>query len=193
RSELSHLTYCVDYCSHTASSGTHHHPHIHDPTNFHALTATSVPHNTLTFPYTTLIPTQVIDVTINGTNDGATISGTAAGTVTEDGNGATTFQTASGTLSVSDVDSGENHFQAVAAAALTGTYGSCTFNSATCAWGYTLNNGATNVQALTATSVVHDTLTVTSPTRRSSDLIDVTINGTNDGATISGTAAGTVT
>src|SRR5207244_1627659 len=128
--------------------------------------------------------TQVIDVTINGTNDGATISGTAADTVTEDGNGATTFQTASGTLSVSDVDSGENHFQAVAAAALTGTYGSFTFNSATGAWGYTLNNGATNVQALTATSVLHATLFPYTTLFRSTQVIDVTINGTNDGATI---------
>src|SRR5438105_5650666 len=109
-------------------------------TNVQALTATSVVHDTLTVKSVDGTATQVIDVTINGTNDAATISSTAAGTVTEDGDGATTCQTASGTLSVSDVDSGENHFQAVAAAALTGTYGSFTFNSATGAWGYTLNN-----------------------------------------------------
>src|SRR5438876_12374955 len=117
---------------------------------------------------------------MNGNNDGATISGKAAATVTDECMGSTPLLTASGTLSVSDVDSGENHFQAVAAAALTGTYGSFTFNSATGAWGYTLNNGATNVQALTATSVVHDTLTVKSVDGTATQVIDVTINGTKD-------------
>src|SRR5439155_689557 len=137
--------------------------------------------------------TQVIDVTINGTNDGATISGTAAGTVTEDGNGATTFQTASATLNASDVASGENDFRAVAAAALPGTYGSFTFNSTTGAWGYTLNTGATDVQAPTATSLALHAPPPISVDGTATQVIDVTINGTNDGATISGTAAGTVT
>src|SRR4029077_11647255 len=95
-------------------------------------------------------------------------------------------------LSVADVDSGEDHFQAVLPAALAGTYGTFTFNELTGQWGYTLNNAAANVQALTATSVVHDTLTVTSVDGTDSRTIDVTINGSNDGATISGTATGSV-
>src|SRR5438105_2352659 len=158
-----------------------------------AQTAASVLHDTLTVKSVDGTATQVIDVTINGTNDGATISGTAAGTVTEDGNGATTFQTASGTLSDSDSERLDYRHQAVASAALTGTYGSFTFNSATGAWGYTLTNVSTNVPAPTATYALplHDALPIFDGT--ATQVIDVTINGTNDGATISGTAAGTVT
>src|SRR5438105_3356203 len=96
-----------------------------------AQTAASVLHDTLTVKSVDGTATQVIDVTINGTNDGATISGTAAGTVTEDGKIGRASRRERGKLSVADVDSGENHFKAVAAAALTGTYGSFTFNSAT--------------------------------------------------------------
>src|SRR5438105_15594422 len=103
--------------------------------------------------------------------------------------GAPTFQTASVTLIVSTAATGDNPFPLHDALPISGTYGSFTFNSATGAWGYTLNNGATNVQALTATSVVHDTLTVKSVDGTATQVIDVTINGTNDGATISGTAA----
>ena len=143
--------------------------------NVQALTATAVVHDTLTVTSVDGTASQIIDVTINGTNDGATITGTATGAVTEDGT-----LTASGTLTAHDVDTGENHFQAVAPAALAGTYGSFTFNELTGAWDYTLNNAAANVQALTATAVVHDTLTVTSVDGTASQIIDVTINGTND-------------
>ena len=78
-----------------------------------------------------------VTVKIQGQNDAATItaSGSFTGTVKED----TALQTsASGTLAVSDVDNGEAHFQAPAASALTGTYGSFTFNDG--AWTYTLDN-----------------------------------------------------
>src|SRR5439155_24785476 len=66
---------------------------------------------------------QIIDVTIHGTNDAASISGTATGSATEDGT-----LTASGALTVSDVDTGENHFQTPAS--LAGAYGSFAFNAA---------------------------------------------------------------
>jgi VCBS repeat-containing protein len=97
-----------------------------------------------------LISRQV-DVTINGVNDTATIAGTPTGSVTEDGT-----LTAGNTLSVNDVDTGENHFQTPAS--LAGTHGAFDIDAATGAWGYTLNNGAGNVQALGANAVVHDTL-----------------------------------
>ena len=154
--------------------------------NVQALGATAVVHDTLVVKSVDGTATQTIDVTITGTNDGATISGTATGTVKEDGT-----LTATGTLTAADVDTGENHFQAVTAG-LTGTYGSFTFNELTGVWGYTLNNAASNVQALGATAVVHDTLVVKSVDGTATQTIDVTITGTNDGATISGTATGTV-
>src|SRR6185369_8140170 len=87
-------------------------------------------------------------------------------------------------------DTGENHF--LAPASLLGTYGSFTFNPDTGVWGYTLNNAAGNVQSLTAGQVVHDTLTVISADGTASQVIDVTITGSNDGASISGTTTGSV-
>ena len=129
--------------------------------------------------------TSQIDVTITGSNDTASISGTAAGAVKEDGT-----LTAAGTLTVADVDSGEAHFQTPAS--LTATYGVFTFDPSTGVWGYTLNNAAANVQSLTGGQVVHDTLTVKSADGTASQQIDVTITGSNDTASISGTAAGAV-
>ncbi|WP_257166615.1 VCBS domain-containing protein [Bradyrhizobium sp. SRS-191] len=117
--------------------------------------------------------TQDVTVTVNGVNDAASITGTATGTVKEDGTLA-----ASGKLTVADVDTGENQFQTPAS--LAGTYGTFTFDAATGAWGYTLNNSASNVQALNDSDVKHDTLTVKSVDGTASQIIDVTINGTNE-------------
>ncbi|BAM90588.1 putative outer membrane adhesin like protein, multiple VCBS domains [Bradyrhizobium oligotrophicum S58] len=119
--------------------------------------------------------TQIVTVTVNGVNDAASIAGPAAGTVKEDGT-----LTAAGTLTVTDVDTGEAQFQTPAS--LAGTYGTFTFNAATGAWGYTLNNSAANVQALNDGDVKHDTLTVKSVDGTATQVIDVTINGTNEPA-----------
>ena len=132
--------------------------------------------------------TRQIDVTITGSNDAASITGTVTGAVKED-----YAMTAAGTLTVHDADSGENHFQAVAPASLLGTYGSFTFNAGTGVWGYTLNDAAANVQSLADGQVVHDTLTVKSADDTASQQIDVTITGTNDRASIVGKATGAVT
>jgi large repetitive protein len=132
--------------------------------------------------------TQQVTVTIHGVNDIATIIGNAAGNVEED----VTTQ-ASGTLTVLDIDSGENVFQAVPAANLVGTYGSFTFNELTGQWTYTLDNDAAHVQALRDGQEVTDTLVVTSFDGTDSQTITVTITGTADDATITGTATGTVT
>src|SRR6185369_4261220 len=76
---------------------------------------------------------------------------------------------------------------------LNGTYGSFTFNTTTGAWTYALDNTRIATQALTAGQVVHDTLTVSSSDSTSSQLIDVTVNGSNDNATIGGTTTASVT
>jgi T1SS-143 domain-containing protein len=134
---------------------------------------------TLTETYTVTIndgqggvTTEQVAVTINGVNDAASISGTATGTVKEDGT-----LTAGGTLAVSDVDIGENHFQTPGT--LSGTYGTFTFDTNTGAWGYALNNSASNVQALNTGDTVHDQLIVKSVDGTASQTIDVTINGTS--------------
>ncbi len=130
--------------------------------------------------------TETINVTITGSDDAATISGTTTGAVTEDGT-----LTAGGTLSVADADSAENHFQIPAS--LAGTYGSFTFNAQTGAWGYTLANGQANVQALAGGQIVHDCLAVNTLDGSDTETINVTITGSDDAATISGTTTGAVT
>ncbi|HSD38720.1 MAG TPA: VCBS domain-containing protein [Rhodocyclaceae bacterium] len=137
---------------------------------------------------------QTITVTINGTNDAAVIGGTSTGSVVEAGglNNATAgTPTASGTLTISDADAGQSNF--TAPPSLTGTYGNFTFNASTGAWTYALDNSKAATQALTAGTTVHDTLTVTSSDGTATQLIDVTVAGANDNATITGTSTGSVT
>ena len=127
-------------------------------------------------------------------NDAATISGPATGTVVEAGgfdNGTPGTPTASGNLTVQDVDNGQAAFQMPAV--LAGIYGTFSFDASSGAWSYTLNDAAANVQALTSASVVHDTLTVTSLDGTASQVIDVTVQGANDAPTVTGNASGNVT
>ncbi|NBO42458.1 MAG: toxin, partial [Betaproteobacteria bacterium] len=151
-----------------------------------ALGAGATATDTLTVKSSDGTATQAITVTINGANDNATISGTAAGTVTED-----SLVKASGTLTVSDVDAGQAVLQTPAS--LVGTYGTFTLNTSTGAWDYTVDSTKPSVQALGAGATATDTLTVKSSDGTATQAITVTISGANDNATISGTAAGTVT
>ena len=77
--------------------------------------------------------THDIIITITGTNDAAVIAGVDTGGVTEDGGVA---EVVSGTLTISDIDTGEELFTAGGAA---GTYGSLTID-ANGNWTYTLDN-----------------------------------------------------
>src|SRR5207244_3511732 len=65
---------------------------------------------------------------------------------------------ASGQLTVHDVDTGEDHF--ATPASLAGDYGTFTFNTATGAWTYTLDQA--KADPLTAGQHATDTLTVSS-------------------------------
>ncbi|WP_427306299.1 VCBS domain-containing protein [Cupriavidus sp. H39] len=130
---------------------------------------------------------QTITVNITGTNDAATIAASTSEdtTVTEAGgmaNAATGEASASGTLTVSDVDSGEAHFAAVSPGSLVGQYGTFTFNSTTGAWTYTLDNS--RADALTVGQQVTDSLTVSSADQTAQQTITVNITGANDAATI---------
>ncbi|MBU9698033.1 VCBS domain-containing protein, partial [Rhodobacteraceae bacterium HSP-20] len=132
--------------------------------------------------------TQTITVTVNGVNDLATISGNDAGEVTEDDTGTASV---SGTLSVSDADTGEAGFQEPAAADLVTDYGTFTFNTETGEWTFAIDND--NAQLLGAGDSEDVTLTVTSLDGTATQTITVTVNGVNDLATISGNDAGSVT
>lgn len=75
---------------------------------------------------------QLVKITIHGTNDAAVITGATSGSVTEAGgmdNSTAGTPTASGVLTVSDVDAGEAVFQVPDT--FNGTYGTFSFNAAT--------------------------------------------------------------
>ncbi|MDN3717395.1 VCBS domain-containing protein [Vibrio breoganii] len=117
---------------------------------------------------------HTVAVTLQGSNEAATIGGTIAGVVTEDSSANTT-----GKLTVTDVDRGEEHFQATTAA---GTYGTLDVDR-NGEWTYTLNNANQNVQRLGAGVQVTDTIKVQSADGTSQD-ITVSITGTNDAPTV---------
>jgi VCBS repeat-containing protein len=130
-------------------------------------------------------------ITVTGINDAATIIGTATGAVVEAGVGPGMTPnpgtpSASGTLTVNDVDDGENELvPVVAGTAGTGGYG--TFEVlANGQWTYTLNNADADTNALYLGQVVTDTITVYSEDLTDSQVITVTITGTNDAPVVSG-------
>ena len=96
----------------------------------------------------------------------------------------------SGVVTVSDPDSGEDHFQTVDAGSLNGTYGTFTFDSTSGAWTY--QTDPDKVQWLGQDVTATDALTVTSLDGTASEDIVVTITGVNDTATITGKLSGNV-
>ena len=129
--------------------------------------------------------TQTIAITISGTNDSAVIAGAETASVTED---AAATLTASGTLTISDVDSGEDTFTAET---LTGTYGSLTID-ASGNWNYSADTSQASIQALAGGDSVSDTITVSSADGTTHQIV-ITINGANDAAIISGVNTSTLT
>jgi large repetitive protein len=133
-------------------------------------------------------------ITVVALNDSAVIGGTTAGSVLEAGgvaNAAIGTPSTGGTLTITDPDTGEAQFQAPAS--LNGSFGSFTFDPATGAWTYTLDNSRAATQALNTGDTVTDTLSVTSADGGSSQTITVTVGGANDAAVITGSAIGSVT
>ncbi|MBD2565782.1 MULTISPECIES: beta strand repeat-containing protein [Nostoc] len=128
--------------------------------------------------------TVTANLTINGVNDAATITGTATAAVTEDTNVVNGDLTATGNLTVSDVDTGENIFNTNVTTA-TGNLGSLSITQAG-AYSYTVANSA--VQYLGAGVTKTDTFTVESFDGSASQDITITITGVNDAPTGSTTA-----
>ncbi len=124
-----------------------------------------------------------IAITINGTNDGAIIGGNTSGAVRED-----LTLSATGQLTVTDVDTGQASFSAVST---NGTYGSFSMNT-NGLWSYNLNNTLPAVQALAAGATATETFTVRSVDNTAKTII-ISITGTNDAAVIGGNAVGSVT
>jgi large repetitive protein len=128
--------------------------------------------------------THNVTITVTGVNDAAVIGGTSTGSVTED----LAPYTTTGTLTVSDVDTGQSLFTA---GTVPGVHGSLVIDTAG-AWTYTLNNSDPVVQALAAGSTLTDTVTVSSVDGTTSD-VTITVTGVNDTAVIGGTSTGSVT
>ncbi|MCK8069964.1 VCBS domain-containing protein [Vibrio sp. 1CM23M] len=123
-----------------------------------------------------------VTITVNGTNDTAVIGGTNSGAVTEESQ----LQT-SGTLTVTDVDTGEAHFSNTDVAGSLGTL----HLTDSGAWTYDLDNTNPTVQALGKGATATDTITVHSADGTSHQ-VTITVNGTNDTAVIMGTSTGDV-
>ena len=115
--------------------------------------------------------TQQIDITINGANDAATITGISTASLRED-----EITSVSTALTVQDVDAGQAAFQLVSPGDLHGDYGDFAFNAVSGAWSYTLDRTKANV--LNGGQVVHETLQVTSVDGTASTTIDVAVTGT---------------
>ena len=112
-----------------------------------------------------------VGVEIDGTNQSATMGGTVVGSVTEDG----TLR-ATGTVTVTDVDTGESHTQVVSQS---GNHGSFSIN-ANGQWSYSLNDNDSSVQALGVGETMTETFRVRSQDGTAFEDVKVTINGTND-------------
>ncbi|MGO4402584.1 VCBS domain-containing protein, partial [Achromobacter sp. PAB15] len=131
---------------------------------------------------------KAVTVTINGTDDGATINpaqpGDDKGSVTEDGT-----LTTGGKLEVTDPDAGQAVFQTQTNAA--GQHGTFSID-ADGKWNYTLTNNDPAVQGLGAGKTLTETFTVTTADGTTGQVV-VTIVGTNDTPVLTGKADGAVT
>ena len=138
--------------------------------------------------------TQLVTITINGTNDAAVITGDTTGTVVEAGgvnNGAPGTPTATGDLNSTDVDDPADAWTAVnSPAASTNGYGTYTLTAAG-VWTYTLDNSNPAVQALNVGQTLTDTFTAIT-VDGTEQLVTITIDGANDAAVITGPVIGTV-
>jgi VCBS repeat-containing protein len=141
-------------------------------------------------PNSDLANTVTLTTSVTSVNDAAVIGGTTTGSVTEEDVDGSGNLTASGTLSISDVDS-PTTFAAQAGTAGDNSYG--TFTLATNgAWTYTASNSNAAIQALGAGEILTDSFTAVSADG-TTQVVTVTINGANDVPTITGDTTGDVT
>ncbi|MGV2988222.1 VCBS domain-containing protein, partial [Vibrio sp. E150_011] len=167
-----------------------------DPTDasFQHLKAGEI--ETLTIPVTVTdsggaTDTKDLVITITGTNDAPTISGIDTGTLKEDvGVNPQSYElTATGKLDIVDIDTDESSFvgHGFNKTALQGHYGHIQI-SPDGSWSYFADNSQTAIQTLGKNEHLTDTIQVTSKDGTTHDIV-ITINGTNDGPTVSHTVS----
>ncbi|MDO6679571.1 VCBS domain-containing protein, partial [Shewanella sp. 4_MG-2023] len=169
--ELGHWTYTADN-SQTAIQGLKTGESVTDTVLVHSVDGTE----------------QKITVTINGTDDKAVIAGTSTASLTEDKDVHGGQLRVDGALTVTDVDNGQNQFQATS---LQGQFGTLSINELG-HWTYTADNSQTAIQGLKTGESVTDTVLVHS-VDGTEQKITVTINGTDDKAVIGGTSSAQLT
>ncbi|AZO33054.1 adhesin [Mesorhizobium sp. M1B.F.Ca.ET.045.04.1.1] len=136
---------------------------------------------------------QLVTVTIHGTNDVPVIGGVSSGAVTEDvAVDASSHLNASGALTIADVDQGQSSFAAQAGVAGSNGFGTFTL-AADGHWTYSADNSQTAIQQLGAGQSLTDSFTAVSSDGTASQLVTVTIHGTNDVPVIGGVSSGAVT
>ena len=132
---------------------------------------------------------QLVTVTIHGTNDVPVIGGVSTDSVQEEVAVTAGNLTADGALTIADVDAGESSFTPQAATAGSNGYGTFTLG-ADGSWTYAAANGQTAIQELGAGDTITDSFTAVSLDGTASQLVTVTIHGTNDVAVITAVAGG---
>ncbi|MEN8619426.1 retention module-containing protein, partial [Shewanella baltica] len=130
---------------------------------------------------------HTVTITITGTNDVPVIAGDDVGAVTEDA--ADPVLTDSGTLTITDADSGEAVFQAGNGTPSVGALGSLTIDAAG-NWTYNVDNA--DVQYLAEGETKVETFVVLSADG-TEHTVTITITGTNDVPVIAGDDVGAVT
>ncbi|TGS93001.1 hypothetical protein EN856_38355, partial [Mesorhizobium sp. M8A.F.Ca.ET.213.01.1.1] len=95
-------------------------------------------------------------------------------------------------LTITDVDAGEANFTTQAATAGSNGYGTFTL-AADGSWTYTADNTQAAIQQLGAGDTITDSFTAVSSDGSDSQLVTVTIHGTNDSAVIGGVSTDDVT
>src|SRR5207237_1443765 len=123
---------------------------------------------------------QLVTVTIHGTNDMPVIAGGTTGAVTEDvAVDLSDNLTTGGAMNIADVDQSQSTFPAQPGTAGSNGYGSFTLDAAG-NWTYTAADGQTAIQQLGAGQSITDSFTAVSSDGTASQLVTVTIHGTND-------------
>src|SRR3990167_3419519 len=155
---------------------------------------------------------QRVEITIQGSNDIASIGGITSGSIQEDehvavitmllppspseidGTTSDSIQeiqreiiSTSGTLTISDADAGESSFIAQNEV---GSYWMFNLDSAG-NWSYSASNMSSVIQSLGAGQALIETFVITSKDGTTQD-VKITINGSNDIATIGGTTSGSI-
>jgi len=130
--------------------------------------------------------THDITITITGAEDVPVLTGTTGGVVTEDGT-----PNATGTLSITDVDTSDNpvFFPDEGASLGDNGYGNFTLIAGT--WDYALNNAHPDVQALDTGETRTDTHAFVA-SDGSTHLVSITITGAEDAPVVTGVLTGSV-